>query len=100
MGCSLLNGMEVPRQYIGANVRLENTLGLVSLKMPVKAVMHVMLLSDYEYSGPPPFLLTPSSGGCTGSKPGSDQALIPFAVKWYLQLASPVLCTTLIVLGC
>ena len=36
--------MEVPRQYIGANVRLENNLGLASLKMPVKAVMHVMLL--------------------------------------------------------
>jgi hypothetical protein len=36
--------MEVPRQYIGANVRLGNLLGLASLKMPVKAVMHVMLL--------------------------------------------------------
>jgi hypothetical protein len=36
--------MEVPRQYIGANVRLESHLGLTSLKTPVNAVMHVMLL--------------------------------------------------------
>jgi hypothetical protein len=32
--------MEVSRQYMGANVRLENNLGLASLK----AAMHVMLL--------------------------------------------------------
>jgi hypothetical protein len=88
--------MGVPRLYVGANVRLENNLGLASLKMPVKAVMHVMLSVDYENSCPSIFLLTPSSGGRVGSKLGSDQTFIPFAVKGYLQLAPPVLCTTLI----
>jgi hypothetical protein len=39
--------MGVPRQYVEANVRLEDNLGL---KMPVKAVVHVMLLVDYEDS--------------------------------------------------
>ena len=55
------------------------------------------VISDYEDSVYQPFLLTPSSGGCVGSKLGNHRAFIPFAVEEYLQLASPVLCTTLIV---
>jgi len=80
--------MEVPRQYIGANVRLENNLGLASLKMPVKARNARHVISDYD-SVHRPSLLTPSSGGRVGSKLGSDRPSIPFAVKGYLQLASP-----------
>jgi hypothetical protein len=43
--------------------------------------------------------LTPSSGERVGSKLGSDRTFIPVAVTAHLQLASPVLCTTLIVLS-
>jgi hypothetical protein len=39
------------------------------------------VISDYEDSCPSTFLLTPSSGGHVGSKLGSDQPFLPFAVK-------------------
>jgi hypothetical protein len=45
-----LNGMEVPRQYMGANVRLENNLGLASLKMAGGSRIARHVISDYENS--------------------------------------------------